>query len=198
MDISHSALAALEAISAKFDSSISLSDYIVALLEYPSLQKHQCTLNLIQNTDKILQAFACHSSSKDHVFAWASTTMKEMYSKSIKLLVSGEEWQFNLSKTSAKELEGFRIEDMAADMKTLAPELWMLLDLLLLGDWRQSRKEDADVVMGDPKALDTEIEDVDELPRCSGSTTQARHEALNTIVHFRRPYQYTINSNVIY
>ena len=196
MDISCSALATLEVVSAAFDSTLSLSDYIVALLEHPSLNRHRCTLNLINETDRILEAFSHHANSKDHTFEWASTTMKKKYSESIKLLASREEWQFNAGNASAKELESFRIEDMATDMKNLAPDLWVLLDLLLLGEWQRlrGREADTDVVMEDidgTDPLDAEIEDVDELPLRSERKKEARREALSTVVSCEDDYKYT-------
>jgi len=69
------------------------------------------------------------------------------------LLVSCEEWHFNTSHASAKELEDFQIEDMAIVMKRLAPNLWLLLDMLLMGDKKHLAERstidlDEDYVMG--------------------------------------------------
>jgi hypothetical protein len=41
---------------------------------------------------------------------------------------------FNASHVSAKQLEVFYIEDMAFKMKELVPNLWLTLDILLMGE----------------------------------------------------------------
>ena len=81
--------------------------------------------------------------------------MKKKYIDSIKELTYNEDWHFNASHASAKDLEDFHIEDMALNMKMLAPDLWNILGLLLTGDkisQRQCAEKDSngDLVMADP------------------------------------------------
>ena len=111
---SPASLAALDAVSLALETSkLSLSDYVVTLLKYQALQDHPSTVDLVNNTTKIMTAFSHHLNSKISAFDWASTIMRRKYSEGIKLLVSCEEWHFNASHASAKELKDFRIEDMA-------------------------------------------------------------------------------------
>ncbi|KIJ96749.1 hypothetical protein K443DRAFT_10382 [Laccaria amethystina LaAM-08-1] len=132
---SSACLAVLDAVSIALETStLSLSDYVVTLLKYQALWDHPSTVDLVNNTTKIMTAFLDHLDSKISAFDWASTIMRKKYSVGIKLLVSCEEWHFNTSHASAKELEDFWIEDMAITMKRLAPDLWLLLDMLLMGD----------------------------------------------------------------
>jgi hypothetical protein len=132
---SSACLAVLDAVSIALETStLSLSDYVVTLLKYQALRDHPSTVDLVNNTTKIMTAFLDHLDSKISAFDWASTIMRKKYSVGIKLLVSCEEWHFNTSHASAKELEDFWIEDMAITMKRLAPDLWLLLDMLLMGD----------------------------------------------------------------
>jgi hypothetical protein len=64
--------------------------------------------------------------------AWAHGKIKIEYAQLIRDLADKDNgWHFSAANTSAKQLQDFRIEDMAARMKALAPELWDLLGLLL-------------------------------------------------------------------
>lgn len=135
MEPSPASRAALDIISVAFGASgLSVSDYLITLLETRALDEHPCTVNLVNNTDKILSAFLHHPYSKDSAFDWATTIMRKTYSESIRNLISSEEWHFNASHASAKQLEEFRIEDMALKMKELAPDLWFILDVFLMGE----------------------------------------------------------------
>ncbi|KAJ7702952.1 hypothetical protein B0H14DRAFT_2164322, partial [Mycena olivaceomarginata] len=60
-------------------------------------------------------------------------------------------WHFSAANTSAKQLQNFRIEDMAVRMQALAPELWDMLGLLLSAH-RQSDVED------DPMGVDWAVD----------------------------------------
>jgi hypothetical protein len=65
--------------------------------------------------------------------------MKARYASSIRELTRKEHgWHFSALRASAKQLEDFRIEDMAEKMKNLAPELWDMLGSVLLADRKQS------------------------------------------------------------
>ena len=96
------------------------------------------------------------------VFTWANEIVKKRYLDSIKELTCNEEWHFNASHASAKDLEDFRIKDMAIKMKILAPELWDILGLLLSGDQRSRRQHAENDFNGDHTMADSEADD-DEL-----------------------------------
>lgn len=135
MEPSAAAQAAVNTVSAALQTSgITMSDYIFILLEHPKLQEHPCTVNLVNNTAEIIMALSNHPYSKDSAFNWAATTMRKKYSETIKSLIACEEWHFNASHACAKQLEDFWIEDMAMKMKELAPDLWLMLDVLLMGN----------------------------------------------------------------
>jgi hypothetical protein len=108
------------------------------------------------------------------------------------LLVSREEWHFNASRASAKELEDFRIEDMAVTMRTLAPDLWLILDMLLMGDRKHPVETprtdlDGDHIMSTEEDGDNEGDQgSDERPGASQKNI-ARREALCTIASAKFP-----------
>ncbi|KAF8150232.1 hypothetical protein B0H34DRAFT_826645 [Crassisporium funariophilum] len=155
------------------------------------LNEHPCTVNLVNNANEIIKAFSCHPRSQGSAFGWAAATMKKKYSESIKSLISNEEWHFNASHASAKQLEDFRIEDMAVTMKELAPDLWLVLDILLMGT-RMSLPEplstDHDHIMSvpedsEPEPEGTVRESTNDPSETIGNVNKnlARREALCTI-----------------
>ena len=132
-------IAPLQAAIDIFDplaSEFTVSEFVLTLLKDPSLETHPCTLTLVKDASNIITALSQHSHLASSVFTWANKIMKKRYLDSIKDLTHNEEWHFNASHASAKDLEGFCIEDMTINMKILAPELWDILGLLLSGDQR--------------------------------------------------------------
>lgn len=135
----HLVLAALKT------SKLTAAEFVLTLLEDCSLQNHPCTVNLACNAENIISAFSAHSLSAKSTFAWASSLIKTRYTESIKALVQNDNFRFNASHASAQNLEDFRIEDMAGQMKELAPDLWDVLDLLLSADRKLSCQRDLGV-----------------------------------------------------
>ncbi|KAJ6567851.1 hypothetical protein B0H10DRAFT_2200069 [Mycena sp. CBHHK59/15] len=82
-------------------------------------------------------------------------------------------WHFSAANTSAEQLQNFRIEDMAIQMKVLAPELWDLLGLLL------SANRQYDVDVDDPRDTDACVDK--DLPRVRAQKLAERREALIVI-----------------
>jgi hypothetical protein len=52
----------------------------------------------------------------------------------MKSLCENQEWQFNVSQSSAEKLNNFCIKEMVLALKGLTPDVWAMLDLLLMGD----------------------------------------------------------------
>lgn len=188
MELSAASQAALDHVSAAFRTSgLSVSDYIIALLENQTLAESPCTINLVNNAKRIIKAFSCHPYSQDLAFDWATATIQKKYSQSIKNLVAREQWHFNASHASAQELENFQIEDMALKMKELAPDLWLMLDILLVGNRKHpvvSTGHNGDHVMSNTENSDTvpDVFDEKEVLRSKVQKDLARREALCTIV----------------
>ena len=105
-------LAVLEAILDIFavhKSELTVSDFILTLLEDSKLQTHLCTLVLVKESSAIITALSRHSRSADSVFAWANGVVEKKYIESIKELTANEEWHFNAGHASAQALNDFRI-----------------------------------------------------------------------------------------
>ncbi|KAF8179320.1 hypothetical protein K438DRAFT_1769029 [Mycena galopus ATCC 62051] len=71
-----------------------------------------------------------------------------------------------------EKLEVFRIEDMARNMKEIAPQLWDLIGLLLSADKQASNISEADNLM------DTDEDDLPQNPQLKAEKLAERHEAL--------------------
>jgi hypothetical protein len=107
--------------------------------------------------------------------------VKKQYVSSIRTLAKNENgWHFSAINTSAKQLEDFRIEDMATKMKSLAPDLWDIIGLLLGASSQMSTDEDPDIVM----------EDTDPGPISRAQRLAERRDALITVVSLADLKQY--------
>jgi hypothetical protein len=111
---------------------LSIPGFIISILRHPSFTDHSAVENLVNHSDDVLDAFLDHPRTARSTLAWAHGKIKTEYAQLIRDLADKDNgWHFSAANTSAKQLQDFRIEDMAARMKALAPELWDLLGLLL-------------------------------------------------------------------
>ncbi|KAJ7101209.1 hypothetical protein C8R44DRAFT_641767 [Mycena epipterygia] len=114
--------------------AVTASDFVITLLERPSYSDHPCTTSLVDHAAEIIDVFAKHPGSGASTFAWARKAIQKKTVDSITLLTANEDWHFGAVHASATKLEDFQIEEMAATMKLMAPDLWNLLHLLLSKD----------------------------------------------------------------
>jgi len=115
---------AVDRVSATFlTSNITLSTYVLALLEDPRFESDTCTLDLISQAHEIILAFSRHPKTHDSSLVWASNIMKKKYSESIKLLVS--------VKDSNRNDVLVMLEDSLHN--TYLPETWSVAEALLNG-----------------------------------------------------------------
>ncbi|KAF8154632.1 hypothetical protein B0H34DRAFT_660621 [Crassisporium funariophilum] len=87
----------------------------------------------MQDVTPLLRIFLEAEGARDTVIAWANkTAIQETYQPQI-LCLTRKESGFQLSATTMTEeaLTTFNIEDLAARMEVLAPDLWALLGILL-------------------------------------------------------------------
>ncbi|KAH7917504.1 hypothetical protein BV22DRAFT_1108559 [Leucogyrophana mollusca] len=119
--------------------NISVSSFIISLLETPAYQSLLSVIDLTSNIEHILAAFVSNSRAYRSTLRCASNLIKRTYARSISELARRENgWHFSALRASAKQLEAFRLEEMAQDMERLAPELWELLDTMLSADHKES------------------------------------------------------------
>ncbi|KAJ7754036.1 hypothetical protein B0H16DRAFT_1316633 [Mycena metata] len=102
----------------------------ISILRHTDFCDHPAVDDLVKHSDAILDAFLEHPRTSHSTLAWANGKIKSQYAQSIRDLAEKDNgWHFSAGNTSAAQLQNFRIEDMAKNMKSLAPELWDLLGL---------------------------------------------------------------------
>ncbi|KAJ7081388.1 hypothetical protein B0H15DRAFT_786424, partial [Mycena belliarum] len=143
--------------------NVTASDFVLTLLERESLRDLPCTSSLLNNAEQIIDAFSKNPASAPSTYVWARKAIQKKTTESIKILTANHNWHFNAEHAAAADLEDFKIEAMAAEMKSLAPDLWGLLQLLLS---RDSRDLDGDQVMDD--FSDDEFDESGEFARSTG------------------------------
>jgi hypothetical protein len=164
----------VERIAATLSSeNVTASDFVLTLLERKSLQDHHCTTSLLDNAERIIEAFSQNSHSAPSVYAWARKAIQKRTTESVKVLTANHDWHFDAEHAIAADLEDFKIEQMAAKMKALAPDLWNLLQILL--------SRDETDVEGDQIMDDLDEEEFDESGEFAGMGQNAREKRRQTI-----------------
>ncbi|KAJ7272797.1 hypothetical protein C8J57DRAFT_1063511 [Mycena rebaudengoi] len=117
---------------------LSIPGFIISILRHSFFKDHLAVNDLLNHSDDVFEAFLAHPRTARSTLAWAHGKIKIKYAQLIRDLADKDNgWHFSAANTSAKQLQDFRIEDMAAQMKDLAPELWDLLGLLLsASEWK--------------------------------------------------------------
>ncbi|KAJ6467052.1 hypothetical protein C8R47DRAFT_990556 [Mycena vitilis] len=152
---------------------LTIPGFVVSILRHSSFSQHPAVLDLLDHSTDVLDAFLGHPQTFQSTLAWANGIVKARYTQDIRDLADKDSgWHFSAANTSAKQLETFRIEDMAAKMKTMAPELWDLFGLLLTANRRA-----ADDVLD---TMDTDSPEEESLTRGAQAAAE-RREALVVI-----------------
>ncbi|KAJ7212805.1 hypothetical protein C8J57DRAFT_982743, partial [Mycena rebaudengoi] len=98
--------------------------------------------------------------------------------QAIRILTANDDWHFNAEHASAADLEDFKIEEMAATMKKLAPDLWTLLQILLS---RDQIDVNGDQVMDDLSDAD-EFDESGEFASMGKNAKEKRRDTIRNIV----------------
>ena len=135
-------LAALDACN------ITAAEFIISLLtnhEYKDIPAN----NLAECAADILRAFLKVPATRDTMLQAGITHIKTTYLQEMRDLASEEGgWHFKASSMTTKDLEGFRLDDMAQGMQATAPSLWSLFGLLQ-GEKEVRDEEEDRVLVGD-------------------------------------------------
>ncbi|KAF8171789.1 hypothetical protein K438DRAFT_1981940 [Mycena galopus ATCC 62051] len=161
--------------------NVTTSDFVLTLLERNSLQNHPCTTSLTANAERIIQAFSQNLHSAPSSYAWARQTIQKKTVESIKVLTANDDWHFNAGNASVADLEDFKIEEMAAGMKKLAPDLWHLLNLLLSKDYQDLDGDQLMDDVGDVDEFDESGKFASRAPNAGKEAKEKRRDAIKTI-----------------
>ena len=113
-------------------SDTTVSNFIILLLKDKSFREHACTKDLIAHLTHILDAFLSHPKLSQSTWDWANHIVKQRYATAIRDLADKDNgWHFGALHASESRLQEFQVENMASQMKQLAPELWDMLGLML-------------------------------------------------------------------
>ncbi|KAJ7187718.1 hypothetical protein GGX14DRAFT_383377 [Mycena pura] len=163
-------------LTAADQQRLSLPTFFVSILRHSDFTAHPEVLLLLDHSNDILRAFLNHPRSSPSTLSWAEGIIKTKYARVILDLAKKENgWHFSASNTQAKQLENFRIEEMAAQMKSLAPELWDLLGLLLSAN----RSLDTDISMEEDSTEDSDLDSAE--PKSAVQKLAERREALAVV-----------------
>ncbi|KAK7032885.1 hypothetical protein R3P38DRAFT_2618776 [Favolaschia claudopus] len=155
---------------------LSIPTFIISILRHSSFIGHSAVEDLVCHSNDIFNAFLDHPRTSDSILAWANGKIKLKYAQHIRDLADKDNgWHFSATNTSAKQLLQFRIEDMAAQMKRLAPDLWDLVGILLSA----SHQSDADIESAED-AMDLDSRPAENLS-ARAQKLAARREALIVI-----------------
>ncbi|KAJ7794195.1 hypothetical protein B0H14DRAFT_3557768, partial [Mycena olivaceomarginata] len=122
-------------ISALETQCLNISHFLVSILRHSSFTEHPMVLDLLTHSDDILNALLKHPKSAQSTLSWANNIIKHKYAASIRELSQKKNgWHFDALHAKAAQLESFHIEDIARDIRVLAPELWELVGLMLSAD----------------------------------------------------------------
>ncbi|KAJ7037742.1 hypothetical protein C8F04DRAFT_952134 [Mycena alexandri] len=145
METTYTAHSQIERIAAHLkQEAVTASDFVITLLERPSFRDHACTASLVEKASEIIDLFSKHPTSSESTFQWARKAIQKRTADSITRLTANRDWHFDASHASAEQLQDFQIEEMAKEMKQIAPDLWNVLHLLLSKDHKDV---DGDQVM---------------------------------------------------
>lgn len=130
---------------------ISLTEFLITLLIDPNIQQQGTPVtsvftDLVTNVQELLAALWRNPASSSVMKSWCHTMMKGHYEQAVKKLTRRENgWHFGAIHTSEEQLRDFRIQDMAAGVREVAPELWDLVGFLLAGNHMEieAPREDA-------------------------------------------------------
>jgi len=138
------------------ECNLSVSQFIISILESQHYKGHLIIEDLFMRFDDIFCAFVRYSLlTEAKPLQRAKLMLRQQYMDEIKHLSSEEGgWHFGALHATIKQLEVFSVDKMAVDMASCAPALWDLLGFLLGAAEHQpalendSEDADGDTMMG--------------------------------------------------
>jgi hypothetical protein len=139
----------------------SLSDMILALLNEARFKKSPLTAELLNRAGDLVYALLKHKKTSMEVPKRASEALHVVYAAEIEHLVDiKSEWHFSALRALPQDIDGFQMQELAADIDRKAPMLSALLSVLLSARKRHHASESlaqADLVATTPDADEEEL-----------------------------------------
>ncbi|KAG1835640.1 hypothetical protein EV424DRAFT_1531498 [Suillus variegatus] len=130
--------------------SISASEFILVLLSSERYGTHLAVEDILFNGHEILDALVKQTTSAGS--KWATDITKEICAQEIcDLAAKDNRTHFDVTHTMVKQLEDFRVAELAGIMEKSAPVTWDLLESMLSGRTQSKvaikRDHNGDVIM---------------------------------------------------
>lgn len=115
---------------------MTMSQLLLSTLSSRQHDNHPITVDLLSRSAEIFLAITKHPASGSDMLAKQVHEIScDLYLRELREITSEDHgWHFGAFHTTTKQLEEFRLEDMAQDISMYAPKLWKLLDRLLGGN----------------------------------------------------------------
>ena len=142
----------------------SLSDIVLALLTEACFKKSPLTTALLSHAGNLVYALLKHKKTPPEAPKHASKALHLVYAAEIELLVNiKSEWHFSALRAIPQDVDGFQMQELAADIDQKAPMLSVLLSVLLSAQKRPNQSHasesqaQADSVATTPDADEDEL-----------------------------------------
>ena len=111
---------------------MSLSDIVLALLTEACFKKSPLTTALLSCAGDLVYALLKHKKTPPEAPKCASKALHLVYAAEIELLVNiKSEWHFSALRAIPQDVDGFQMQELAADIDQKAPMLSVLFSVLL-------------------------------------------------------------------
>jgi hypothetical protein len=129
---------------------LSASEFILVLLASEKHSAHLAIKDILSNGCEIIDALTKQTSST--ASKWATDITKDICAREIyNLAAKGSGTHFDVTHTTVKQLEDFRVAELATIMEKSAPVTWNLLESMLSARTQSKvtigRDHDSDIIM---------------------------------------------------
>ncbi len=144
--------------------NFTIFQFFFSLCSAPQRQDREDVKDFFANVEHILDAFRQHPVAANSVTAWIGRVTANLCAREVTHVASmASGLHFNALRATQEQLEGFKIEKIAASMKARAPCVWGLICTLLDSDevakTRRERCWDQQMTGGSNEAGEDEDEE---------------------------------------
>ncbi|KAM6489323.1 hypothetical protein JOM56_015227 [Amanita muscaria] len=114
------------------ENSLSIVEFITALLTEKRFKSHALTKELLQNSETVLVHLLGHEHLPETAQNQACALVERIYAHEIReLVLHSSGWHFSAQQATPQDLEDFCLDKMSVEYLKTAPRIWSLLDALL-------------------------------------------------------------------
>ena len=118
-----------------------ICDFLLSTIHDPHFRDHPLVTGFLSNMIDILSSLYEHPAIRRDILDWSLDLVRKDHAKSLQTLSSKKSgWHFSALRARIAPIREFRIEDMACQIESTAPNLWYTILSLLSADPRQVRR----------------------------------------------------------